>query len=79
LNLGDIAGGAPTEIVSATDLPAASNPLGNWDACDVKGIIAPQIQFELRLPTSGWQGDYLQVGCGGVNVDNAPASYNCSR
>ncbi len=81
LDLGGIPG-APTEITAAQDLPAAANTLGAWDACDVKGVIAPQIQFELRLPTAGWQGNYLQVGCGGncgsVNTGSAPASYGCA-
>jgi hypothetical protein len=51
---------APTSLVSASlvgDGPA--------QYCDVKGWIAPQTQFELRLPTSTWQGRYLQTGCGG--------------
>lgn len=33
--------------------------------CDVKGYVAPQVQFELKLPTKTWQGRYLQNGCGG--------------
>jgi feruloyl esterase len=41
---------APFEITSATQLAAGSNKLGSWAACDVKGVIAPQIHFELRLP-----------------------------
>ncbi|HET6502918.1 MAG TPA: tannase/feruloyl esterase family alpha/beta hydrolase [Amycolatopsis sp.] len=64
IDLGALSGAA-TEITSATPLAAAANPQGKWDACDVKGLIAPQIQFELLLPTSTWQGDYLQDGCGG--------------
>lgn len=63
LDLGALPGAA-TEITSATPLAAANNSQGPWDACDVKGTIAPQIQFELRLPTTTWQGDYLQDGCG---------------
>jgi feruloyl esterase len=73
--------GAPFEITSATELAAGSNTLGNWAACDVKGVIAPQIHFEIKLPETGWQANYLQVGCGGlcgnVNVTNAPASAGC--
>ncbi|WP_405932237.1 tannase/feruloyl esterase family alpha/beta hydrolase [Streptomyces sp. NBC_00827] len=71
----------PFEITSATELAAGSNTLGNWAACVVKGVIAPQIHFELRLPQTGWQANYLQVGCGGlcgsVNVNSAPASAGC--
>jgi len=55
---------ASTEITSATPLAAKNNSQGPWDACDVRGTIAPQIQFELLLPTATWQGSYLQDGCG---------------
>lgn len=64
LDLGALPG-ASTEITSAAPLAAGSNSQGDWAACDVKGTIAPQIQFELLLPTATWQGDYLQDGCGG--------------
>ncbi|MBS2534095.1 tannase/feruloyl esterase family alpha/beta hydrolase [Catenulispora sp. NF23] len=57
--------GAATEIDSATPVAAADNPQGPWDACQVQGTIAPQIQFQLLLPTKTWQGEYLQDGCGG--------------
>ncbi|WP_427918978.1 tannase/feruloyl esterase family alpha/beta hydrolase [Streptomyces sp. cg40] len=73
--------GAPTQIASATVLAAADNTLGNWAACEVKGLIAPQIQFDLRLPMTTWQGDYLQTGCGGncgvVTTGSAPAATGC--
>jgi Tannase and feruloyl esterase len=54
--------GNPTAIASATDVPASG---GNPEYCDVKGMIAPQTHFELELPTTTWQGRYLQNGCGG--------------
>jgi hypothetical protein len=54
--------GYPTSLSAATIVPAAA---GNPSYCDVKGIIAPQTQFELELPVSTWQGRYLQNGCGG--------------
>lgn len=73
--------GVPFEITSATELAASANTLGNWAACDVKGVIAPQIHFEIKLPQTGWQADYLQVGCGGLcgstSVNSAPASAGC--
>ena len=54
--------GAPTRVTSATVIAAgASSP----EYCDVKGYVAPQVQFELKLPTKTWQGRYLQSGCGG--------------
>ncbi len=54
--------GAPTRVVSATVVAAtAQSPA----YCDVQGYVAPQIHFELGLPTTTWQGRYLQNGCGG--------------
>ena len=41
--------GNPTSIDSATDVPAAS---GNPEYCDLKGMIAPQTHFEMKLPVS---------------------------
>lgn len=52
---------APTAIASAQVVPATA---GAASYCRVTGTIAPQIQFELRLP-AGWNGRYLQAGCGG--------------
>jgi hypothetical protein len=52
---------APGHIVSA-NVVAAKYP--NPEYCDLKGEIAPQIQFELRLPTS-WNGRYLQGSSAG--------------
>ncbi|MCX4978845.1 tannase/feruloyl esterase family alpha/beta hydrolase [Streptomyces sp. NBC_00620] len=44
-------------------------------------LIAPQIQFDLRLPMTTWQGSYLQTGCGGncgvVTSGSAPAATGC--
>ncbi|MGW3666306.1 tannase/feruloyl esterase family alpha/beta hydrolase [Streptomyces sp. NPDC005141] len=80
-DLAAAAPGVPFEITSATELAASANTLGAWAACDVKGVIAPQIHFEIKLPQTGWQADYLQVGCGGLcgstSVNSAPASAGC--
>lgn len=73
--------GGPAEIGSATAVAADDNPHGHWAACDVKGTIAPQTQFEVLLPTATYQGRYLQTGCGGYcgNVSiSAPQSYGCA-
>jgi hypothetical protein len=67
-DFGEIAG-APTDIWSATLVPASSTT-GAY--CDVKGNIAPQNQFELKLPTQTWQGRYMQIGCGAACGDIAP-------
>ena len=53
---------APTVINAIESVPAA----GNLPAyCRFKGTVAPQINFELRLP-SGWNGKFLMQGCGGM-------------
>jgi len=55
--------GAPARVVSATVVAAtAQSPA----YCDVQGYVAPQIHFELGLPTTTWQGRYLQNGCSGL-------------
>src|SRR5262245_50572637 len=51
---------APAVIGSAT---ATISPVG-WAACEVKGTAAPQIQFDVLLPTKTWRQRYLQTGCG---------------
>jgi len=52
----------PARILSAEVEVARA---GRAEFCLVKGYVAPNIQFELRLPTSGYSGRYLQLGCGG--------------
>ena len=51
--------GAPVRILSAK-LNSATP-----ENCIVTGYVAPQVQFELRLPTETYTGRYLQLGCGG--------------
>ena len=53
---------APARVVSAE---AVTRENGQ-QFCFVKGIIAPQIQFEFHLPLTGYTGRYLQGGCGGA-------------
>ena len=48
----------------ASSLRLSSAP-GTAQYCDVKGWIAPQTQFEVRLPTATWQGRFIHLGCGG--------------
>jgi hypothetical protein len=73
--------GASTTILSATPVPASSNTLGNYAGCEINGLIAPQIQFQLMLPTQSYQGKYLQLGCGGYcgtdTLSTPAASYGC--
>lgn len=48
---------AETTVVEASgDMPAY---------CRVRGTIRPTIGFEMRLPLSGWNGNYYVAGCGG--------------
>ncbi len=51
--------GAPVRILSAK--LSSARP----ENCIVTGYVAPQVQFELRLPTQTYTGRYLQLGCGG--------------
>jgi hypothetical protein len=53
---------APTVILSATQV----TPPKGAAVCQVAGYIAPQEQFLLTLPVSGYTGRYLQQGCGGL-------------
>ncbi len=63
---------APTRIESASVVPATSTSPAY---CDVKGYIQTQITFELKLPTTTWQGRYLQQGCGGLCGVVNPTSF----
>jgi hypothetical protein len=64
--------GAPTRISSATVVAATAQAP---EYCDVKGYVAPQVQFELKLPTKTYQGRYLQEGCGGFCGSITPTSF----
>lgn len=52
----------PARVLSSATEPAAGQ---RAEFCLVKGYVAPNIHFELRLPTRGYTGRYLQGGCGG--------------
>jgi hypothetical protein len=70
--------GAPTTILSATLVTPTAGSTTTYPYCDVKGETAPQVQFELQLPTSTYAQRYLQEGCGGycgnVGVSQPAAS-----
>jgi hypothetical protein len=34
--------------------------------CVVRGVIRPQTRFTVKLPVSGWTGEYVQQGCSGL-------------
>ena len=52
-----------TNLLSATVVPA-SDALPEY--CRVLGYVRPAINFEIRLPTSGWNGKFYMAGCGGL-------------
>ena len=57
-----VAVGAGTGITAATLTTAGPG----YPVCDVRGVIAPQIQFQVQLPTQTYRQRYLQTGCGGL-------------
>lgn len=59
--------GIDAEVGAAVTIQSAvEGPIRGARFCQIKGTIAPQIRFELRLPVSGWTQRYLQTGCGGL-------------
>jgi feruloyl esterase len=58
---------ARTHIPGTTVTSAATvtNERGQ-EYCQVRGVIRPQTRFAVRLPTAGWTGQYVQLGCGGL-------------
>lgn len=54
-------GEAPARIVTARVVNAGAG--GPY--CEVKGYVAPQVNFELRLPTQNWMQRLMFSGCGG--------------
>ena len=54
---------APTSIMQAQVIAAYD---GVPEVCQVNGIVAPSIQFELRMPTTEWNGRFMHYGCGGA-------------
>src|SRR5690349_6393520 len=59
-----------TTITLAQDLPAGANanPVGTvaLPICRVVGVTKPAVQFEVWLPSSGWNGKFQLVGKGGT-------------
>jgi len=51
----------PARVVSARE----GESLGR-KVCEVIGVVEPQVRFRVRLPVEGWDGRYLQTGCGGL-------------
>lgn len=54
-------GGAGSHVTSAREIT------GNGaQVCQVAGVLAPKIQFQVSLPMTNWQQRFLQIGCGGL-------------
>src|SRR3954454_13903536 len=66
--------GAPSRLHSATVVTEGTPQ----PYCDVKGYAAGAVNFEVKLPVSGWTQRFLMLGCGGycgaINVTPAAAS-----
>ena len=54
---------APTSIISAAIIKYGPD---NREVCQIEGVINPTIGFKIVMPTSGWNGKYIQGGCGGA-------------
>jgi hypothetical protein len=53
---------APTHITESKWVDASD---GTPAHCRVQGYVAPQIGFEIFLPTADWNKKFIEVGCGG--------------
>ncbi len=61
---------APTQVMGAHLVPAA----GRGPAyCKVDAYITPSVGIEMHLPTHGWNGKFVEYGCGGFcgSLNNA--------
>lgn len=56
-----VIGGAGSRVTGALETTSDGIPV-----CSVTGTLAPQITFQVLLPTQSWTQRYLQVGCGGL-------------
>lgn len=54
---------APTALLKAEVIPAERDVP---EVCRISGVVAPDINFELRLPTTTWNGKFMHYGCGGA-------------
>ncbi|MBT2324323.1 tannase/feruloyl esterase family alpha/beta hydrolase [Variovorax paradoxus] len=59
------------KITKSEIVPASG---GTPEYCKVLGLIAPAINYEVRLPTAGWNGRFLQQGCSGF-CGSPPSNY----
>ena len=62
---------------------AALSAVRGNEFCEVHGAFAPGTRFTIKLPTSGWTGQYVQQGCSGLcgsvpELDLPPAGFGCA-
>jgi Tannase and feruloyl esterase len=79
---------AGTDFTRVPDAPSVIDSAGTVTSsdhgyCDVHALIDGRIHAEIKLPTSGWQGQYVQEGCGGLCgsvalTDLPPVGYGCA-
>ncbi|MFD7655773.1 tannase/feruloyl esterase family alpha/beta hydrolase [Actinosynnema sp. NPDC059797] len=66
--------GARAHVTSAELVPAGAEP----EHCSVLGHVEPAVRFHVKLPTTTYDGRYLQYGCGGFcGVLPPPAIPDC--
>lgn len=53
---------APTGIIATAVIKYGAD---QREVCQVDGFVTPTIGFKIVMPTHGWNGKYLQGGCGG--------------
>jgi pimeloyl-ACP methyl ester carboxylesterase len=65
---GGVSSAAPVEdCAGLTGFGSANQVIvGSHAYCEVKGVLAGSEHFQVRLPISGWQGQYFQLGCDGL-------------
>jgi len=54
---------APTEI---SDVRLVDSDDDRRSYCQVRGYVWPQVGFQMLLPVTGWNGKFIELGCGGA-------------
>lgn len=53
---------APTQVLSSSLVDAKDDAPAY---CEIRGYVAPDVGFALRLPPDRWNGKFIELGCGG--------------
>jgi feruloyl esterase len=75
---------AVSSVITSAALATDTSTGTPHSVCDIKGLIGGTEHFELKLPPTGWQGQYVQEGCadycGQVSTSIVPiAGYTCAN